>query len=68
VSYLDVTDVFQEQVVPDPRSPSGLSTMYKDVPEPVIAIPERYWVNVLGDGVLDKVVPYPRAVPSRPPH
>ncbi len=26
---MDVTDVYQEQIVPDPKSPSGLSTMYR---------------------------------------
>lgn len=59
VSPLDVTDVFQEQVVPDSNSPSGLSTIYKGVPEAVIPIPERYWVNLVRDGVLDNVVPVP---------
>ena len=59
VSPLDVTDVFREQVVPDPSSPSGLSTIYRGVPEAVIPIPERYRVNLVGDGVLDNVVPVP---------
>jgi len=59
VSPLDVTDVFQEQVVKDPSSPSGLSTIYKGAKEAVIPIPEAYRVNVIGDGVLDDVVPVP---------
>ena len=59
VSPLDVTDVFQEQVVPDSNSPSGLSTIYKGVPEAVIPIPETYRVNLVGDGVLDNVVSVP---------
>ena len=57
VSPLDVTDVFLEQVVPDPASPSGLSTLYQGRPEPVMPIPESYRVNVVGDGVPDNVVP-----------
>jgi penicillin amidase len=59
VSPLDVTDVFQEQIEPDPASPSGLSTVYKGVMEPVIPIPEAYRVNIIGDGVADNVVPVP---------
>ena len=59
VSYLDVTDVYQEQVVPDPTSPSGLATVYKGVREPIIPIPESYRVNLVGDNVLDNVVPVP---------
>jgi len=59
VSPLDVTDIFQEQVVPDPASPSGLATIYKGTKEPVIPIPESYRVNLVGDGVPDNVVPVP---------
>jgi len=59
VSPLDVTDVFQEQIVSDPSSPSGLSTIHQGVQEPVIPIPETYRVNIIGDGVLDDVVPVP---------
>jgi penicillin amidase len=54
-SPLDVTDVFQEQVVPDPVSPSGLSTIYRGLREPVISIPEAYQVNNVGDGVRDNL-------------
>src|SRR5512143_325593 len=59
VSPLDVTDVFQEQVVPDASSPSGLSTLYKGVPEPVEAIPEVFRANQVGDGILDNVTVVP---------
>jgi penicillin amidase len=59
VSYLDVTDVYLEQVVPNPGSPSGLSTIYQGVPEAVIPIPETYRTNVIGDGVLDNVALVP---------
>jgi penicillin G amidase len=59
VCPLDVTDVFQEQIVPDPSSPSGLSTIHNGTREPVIPIPETYRVNVIGDGVADNVVPVP---------
>lgn len=59
VNPLDVTDVFQEAIVSDPASPSGLSTLFKGAKEPVIPIPERFFVNLAGDGVLDDVVPVP---------
>src|SRR5438445_5421159 len=58
VNPLDVTDVFQERVVPDLSSPSGLSTVYKGRNEPVIPSPETYRVNLL-DGTPDHVVPVP---------
>jgi penicillin G amidase len=32
-NLIDVTDTFQEQVVPDADSPSGLSTLYQGNPE-----------------------------------
>jgi penicillin amidase len=46
---VDVTDTFEEQVVPDPGSPSGLSTMYQGVREPLIPIPQTFLVNVGGN-------------------
>ena len=65
VNPLDVTDVFQERVVPDASSPSGLSTVFKGQKEPVIPIPEAYRLNLL-DGTPDHVVPAP-AGPTLPP-
>ena len=53
VNPMDVTDTFQEQVVPDTSSPSGLSTLYQGSPEPLIPIPEAFSYNVVGDGVPD---------------
>src|SRR5581483_1749706 len=44
----DVTDYYQEQLVPDAASPSGFSSMYKGAKEPVIPIPEVYRVNAGG--------------------
>jgi penicillin amidase len=57
VNPLDVTDVFQEQIVLDPSSPSGLSTVYLGSNEPVIPILERFNVNEIVDGLFDHVVP-----------
>ncbi len=53
VNPMDVADTFQEQVVPDPGSPSGLSTVYLGSPEPLIPEPEVFRYNVIGDGVPD---------------
>ena len=56
---MDVTDTFQEQVVPDSHSPSGLSIVHQGVLEPILPIPQSYRVNLVGDGILDNVVPAP---------
>jgi penicillin G amidase len=42
---LDVTDTFQERIVPDAGSPSGLSTVFQGHNEPVIPLPEVFRVN-----------------------
>jgi penicillin G amidase len=52
---MDVTDTFQEQIVVDPASPSGLATVYQGANEPVIPIPETFRFNVL-DGAPDTLV------------
>jgi penicillin amidase len=59
VSPLDVTDIYQEQIVADAASPSGLSTIYMGNREWVIPVPESYRVNLVGDGVADNIVPAP---------
>jgi len=55
----DVTDTYQEQVVPDPGSPSGLSTLYQGQMEPVIPIPVTFRVNLRDGGTPDTLVPVP---------
>jgi penicillin amidase len=65
-SFTDVTDVYQERLVQDPNSPSGLSTVYQGRLEPVVALPQTFRVNTPADGVADSVnavVPSP-AVPA----
>lgn len=47
-NLVDVTDTFTEQVVPYAASPSGLATLYKGTPEPLIPIPEKFVANVVG--------------------
>ncbi|CAB1064333.1 Penicillin amidase precursor (EC [Olavius sp. associated proteobacterium Delta 1] len=51
----DVTDFFQEQVVSDKSSPSGLSIIHKDRLEPIIPLPQVFWFNVIGDGTPDSL-------------
>ncbi len=60
-TYDDVTDYFQEQVVPDGTSPSGLSTLYKGTFEHVIPIPEIFRTRIGGQLV---VVPPGNGIPA----
>jgi penicillin amidase len=60
---MDVTDSYAEEVVEDPASPSGLSTVYKGQNEPVVAIPEEFAVNSIGDGSTDDVAVVPPGTP-----
>ena len=56
---MDVTDVFQDTVVPDAGSPSGLAIVLPDGSfAPIVPVPETYFVNadVSGDGVPDGIV------------
>ena len=59
VDPMDVTDTFQEKVVPDPTSPSGLSTVYKGNLEPIIAIPEVFRQNNFGSGIPNNITVVP---------
>lgn len=59
VDPFDVTDVYQEQVVPDAGSPSGLSTLYQGVPEHVIPYPEAYRANLLSAATPDTLIDVP---------
>jgi penicillin amidase len=58
VSYADVTDTFQERIVPDADSPSGLSIVHQGQKEPVIPIPEVFRKNNF-DGIPDNLVVVP---------
>ena len=57
----DVTDTYLEQLMPDPTSPSGVSSIYMGAPEHVIPIPVTFKANLrdgLGNGA-DTVVTIP---------
>jgi penicillin amidase len=56
---IDVTDTYQEQLVPDTSSPSGLSSVYMGQREPVIRIPEVFHANQPGNGIANDVVVIP---------
>jgi penicillin amidase len=56
---IDVTDTYQEQLVPDPSSPSGLSSVYLGRLEHVIPIPEAFRANQPGNGVANDIVDVP---------
>ena len=56
---IDVTDTYQEQLVPDPSSPSGFSSLYLGRPEHVIPIPQVFRANQPGNGVANDVIVVP---------
>ncbi len=66
---MDVTDTYQEKVVQDPTSPSGLSTTYLGHLEHVVAVPETFRYNSGGTlttaGAADGVPPATLIVPRR---
>ena len=53
VHPMDVTDMYQEQLVPDTSSPSGFSSVHRGTRERVTAIPQTFRVNNLGNGVAN---------------
>jgi penicillin amidase len=65
---MDVTDTYQEKIVPDATSPSGLSTVYERSLEHVVPIPETFRYNsggalataTAGDGVPPATLIVPR--------
>jgi penicillin amidase len=65
---MDVTDTYQEKIVSDPTSPSGLSTVYRGGLEHVVPIPETFRYNSGGslatataaDGVPSATLIVPR--------
>ena len=51
----DVTDFFQERIVADKTSPSGLSIIHMGSQEPIIPLPQVFRYNVIGDGRPDSL-------------
>ncbi len=67
VHPMDVTDWYQEAVVPDASSPSGMSTIYKGAKEPIIPIPQTFRMNNPGTGVMDNITVVPPSAATVPP-
>lgn len=66
---VDVTDTYAEQLIPDPTSPSGFSSLYLGSPEWVIPLPQQFRFNQPTNGIPNDVVeadpsvfPIPEAV------
>jgi len=59
VHPMDVTDWYQEQLVPDATSPSGFSSLYKGTKEHVLPIPQTFKVNTMGANGVVVVAPTP---------
>lgn len=51
---MDVTDVYLEELVLDPQSGLPVATLFEGEPEPLVAIPQTFRVNVL-DGAPDNL-------------
>ncbi len=54
---LDVTDVFQEELVPDSSSDFGLGIVVDGVSYPIDLIPVTFLANVIGDDIQDNTEP-----------
>jgi penicillin amidase len=59
VHPMDVTDLYQEQLVPMATSPSGFASLYKGAPEVVQVIPQTFRANRAGNGVANDLVVVP---------
>ncbi|HUP64048.1 MAG TPA: penicillin acylase family protein [Thermoanaerobaculia bacterium] len=66
VNPMDVTDIYQEQVVIDPTAPAQLSTIWNGQREWLFPILQTFRRNVIGDGINDNlaVVPAGGAIPQ----
>jgi len=67
VNPIDVTDFYQEKLVADVNSPSGLSTVYQGAMEPIQLLPQVFRANVVGDGRLDTIQVIPPSGTAIPP-
>ncbi len=56
VHPMDVTDVYQEQLVVDPNTGLPIGTIFDGNTEPLVLIPQTFFVNLVGDAVNDNLV------------
>ncbi len=61
VNPMDVTDAYQEQVVPDSASSTGFSSIYKGAREPLTGIPETFRANDPANGTPNDITVIPPA-------
>ena len=59
VNPMDAVDLFLEKVVRDKNSPSGLSIVHDGKNEPIVALPQKFFVNQPHDNLPDDLVPAP---------
>ncbi|MHB9000833.1 MAG: penicillin acylase family protein, partial [Thermoanaerobaculia bacterium] len=59
VNPMDVTDAYQEQVVPDSTAPAGLSSIYKGAKEALFPILQTFKANNVGNGTNDDIATIP---------
>lgn len=59
VHPMDVTDVYQEQIIIDPALGLPVATVYQGQAEPLLLLPQSYYLNQIGDGVPDNLVQAP---------
>jgi penicillin amidase len=63
VHPMDVTDIYQEQLVPEATSPSGFASLYNGTKENVLVIPQVFRANNVGNGVKDDLFVVTTGVP-----
>jgi penicillin amidase len=56
VNPLDVTDVYQERLIPNVAQMTLTHSVFETTREPLVRIPETYQVNTVGDGTMDNLV------------
>ncbi|MGZ8867566.1 MAG: penicillin acylase family protein [Thermoanaerobaculia bacterium] len=56
VNPMDVTDAYQEQLVPDAASSTGFSSMYQGQREPVTGIPQTFRANNTGNNTPNDLI------------
>ena len=59
VNPMDVTDAYQEQVVPDAAGPAGLSSIYRGAREPLTPIAQTFRANQVGNSTPNDLVVIP---------
>jgi penicillin G amidase len=59
INPMDVTDIYQEQIVPDAAAPAGLSVMYQGQREWLFPIVQMFRMNRVGSGTQNDVVVVP---------